>query len=122
MDAATGKEIWNYKPFDSVPGGKGMYFGLNSNRGVAYWTDGADDERLFYTAGPFLRAVNAKTGKAIESFGVNGKVDLREGLGVDASRSFCYCHIRTNSLQGSCTDRYEGVRSHGRSTWTYPRI
>ena len=68
LDAATGKEIWKYKPFDSVPGGKGMYFGLNSNRGVAYWTDGADDERLFYTAGPFLRAVNAKTGKAIDSF------------------------------------------------------
>jgi quinoprotein glucose dehydrogenase len=88
LDAATGKEIWKYKPFDSVPGGKGMYFGLNSNRGVAYWTDGVDDERLFYTAGPFLRAVNAKTGKAIDSFGVNGKVDLREGLGVDASDLF----------------------------------
>src|ERR1700676_5532034 len=40
LDATTGKEIWKYKPFDSVPGGKGMYFGLNSNRGVAYWTDG----------------------------------------------------------------------------------
>ncbi|HSZ35302.1 MAG TPA: pyrroloquinoline quinone-dependent dehydrogenase [Puia sp.] len=88
VDAATGKEIWIYKPFDSVPGGKGFYFGLNSNRGVAYWTDSADDERLFYTAGPFLRAVNAKTGKAIESFGVNGKVDLRQGLGVDASDLF----------------------------------
>ena len=88
IDAATGKEIWMYKPFDTVPGGKGFYFGLNSNRGVAYWTDSADDQRLFYTAGPFLRAVNAKTGKAVESFGVNGKVDLREGLGVDASDLF----------------------------------
>jgi quinoprotein glucose dehydrogenase len=88
VDAATGKEIWKYKPFDSVPGGKGFYFGLNSNRGVAYWTDNAGDERLFYTAGPFLRAVDAKTGKAIDSFGVNGKVDLREGLGVDASDLF----------------------------------
>ena len=88
VDAATGKEIWKYKPFDSVPGGKGFYFGLNSNRGVAYWTDSADDERLFYTAGPFLRAVNAKTGKAVETFGVKGKVDLRQGLGVDASDLF----------------------------------
>ncbi len=88
VDAATGKEIWMYKPFDSVPGGKKYYFGLNSNRGVAYWTDGAGDERLFYTAGPFLRAVDAKTGKAIASFGAEGKVDLREGLGVDASDLF----------------------------------
>ncbi len=88
VDAATGKEIWMYKPFDSVPGGKKYYFGLNSNRGVAYWTDGAGDERLFYTAGPFLRAVDAKTGKAIDSFGVDGKVDLRQGLGVDASDLF----------------------------------
>jgi quinoprotein glucose dehydrogenase len=88
LDAATGKEIWHYKPFENPLGDKGTNFSLNSNRGVAYWSDGADDERLFYTAGPFLRAVNAKTGKAIESFGVHGKVDLREGLGVDAGDLF----------------------------------
>ncbi|MDP9042570.1 MAG: PQQ-binding-like beta-propeller repeat protein [Bacteroidota bacterium] len=88
LDAATGKEIWNYHPFDTVPGEKKMYFNLNSNRGVAYWTDGKGDERIFYTAGPFLRAVNAKTGKLIESFGEKGKVDLRKGLGVDSRDIF----------------------------------
>ncbi len=88
LDAATGKELWSYKPFDSVPGEKKMYFNLNSNRGLTYWTDGKDDERLFYTAGPYLRAINAKTGKLIGSFGDRGKVDLRSGLGVDASDLF----------------------------------
>jgi quinoprotein glucose dehydrogenase len=88
LDAATGKEKWNYKPFDTVPGEKKMYFNLNSNRGVTYWTDGKDDERLFYTAGPFLRAIDAKTGKIIESFGNKGKVDLREGLGIDSKDLF----------------------------------
>jgi quinoprotein glucose dehydrogenase len=88
LDAETGKEKWVYRPFDSVPGEKKSYFNLNNNRGVAYWTDGADDERIFYTAGSFLRAINAKTGQAIESFGIHGKVDLREGLGVDGRDLF----------------------------------
>ena len=88
LDAETGKEKWVYRPFDTVPGEKKAFFNLNNNRGVAYWTDGAGDERIFYSAGPFLRAVDAKTGKAIDSFGRRGKVDLREGLGVDAGDLF----------------------------------
>ncbi len=88
LDAATGKEKWAYHPIDSASEEKHINFNLNSNRGVAYWSDGSDDERLFYTAGPYLRAVNAKTGKIIESFGDKGKVDLREGLGTDAKDLF----------------------------------
>jgi quinoprotein glucose dehydrogenase len=88
LDATTGQEKWAFNPFDSLSGEKKVNFNLNSNRGVAYWTDGSGDERLFYTAGPFLRAVDAKTGKAVESFGMRGKVDLREGLGMDARDLF----------------------------------
>jgi quinoprotein glucose dehydrogenase len=88
LDAATGQEKWAFNPVGSVAGEKKINFNLNSNRGVAYWTDGVGDERLFYTAGPFLRAVDAKTGKAIESFGNKGKVDLGEGLDVDAKDLF----------------------------------
>jgi quinoprotein glucose dehydrogenase len=84
LDAATGKEKWHYNPFDSISGEKkGVNFNLNSNRGVAYWTDNQNDERIFYTAGPILRAIDAKTGKIIGSFGNKGKVDLREGLGME---------------------------------------
>ena len=80
LDAATGKNIWTYLPFDTVPGSKKAFFVLNNNRGVAYWTDHKGDERIIYTAGSFMRAVNAKTGKLIESFGNKGMIDLREGL------------------------------------------
>jgi quinoprotein glucose dehydrogenase len=88
LDAQTGKEKWVYNPFDSLTGGKGMYFSLNSNRGLAYWTDNAGDERLFYTAGSFLRAIDARTGKLVDSFGDHGKLDLRKDLGVDAANLF----------------------------------
>ena len=88
LDAATGREKWIFKPFDSVAGEKKINFNINSNRGVAYWTDGSGDERIFYTAGPFLCAVDARTGKAIESFGNKGKVDLHVGLGMDAGDLF----------------------------------
>lgn len=86
-NAATGIQKWTYQPFETGPDKKD-YPSLNNNRGVAFWTDGAGDERLFYTAGAYLRAIDAKTGKAITGFGINGKVNLREGLGVDASELF----------------------------------
>ena len=82
IDAATGKEKWAFHPFDTSKG-EGMHFGLNSNRGVTYWTDGKEDQRIFYSAGPFLHAVNANTGKLITSFGNNGKVDLHDGLEME---------------------------------------
>ena len=88
LDAATGKEIWVYDPFDTTRGEKKFSLNLNTNRGVAYWTDGAADERIFYTVGPFLRCIDAKNGKPVTGFGQNGKVDLREGLGMDAPDLF----------------------------------
>lgn len=76
LDAATGKELWKFDPFaHSRPR-------LNQNRGVVYWEQGAD-RRILYTAGPDLYAVNAETGKAIETFGDHGKVDLHTGLGIN---------------------------------------
>jgi quinoprotein glucose dehydrogenase len=88
LDAATGKQRWVYSPFDSISVDKKMYFVLNNNRGVAWWSDGKGDERIFYTAGSFLRAIDAKTGRLIPSFGNQGMIDLREGLGRDAQNLF----------------------------------
>ena len=73
LDAATGKELWVH---DGIEG-----FAL---RGVNYWENADGSERrLFYSARNILRAIDAKTGKPIPSFGVNGVVDLREGLDRD---------------------------------------
>ena len=73
LDAATGKELWVH---DGIEG-----FAL---RGVNYWesADGAD-RRLLFSARNMLQAIDARTGKAILSFGVNGRVDLRQGLDRD---------------------------------------
>lgn len=73
LDAETGKQLWI---FDS-----GLQ-GLARSRGVAYWTDG-HESRILAGFRNYLYAIDAKTGKAIPSFGENGKVDLRKGLRGD---------------------------------------
>lgn len=70
LDAATGKLLWK---FDS---------GIHSSqpaRGVAYWTDGGHG-RILAGVMNYLYALDADTGKAIPSFGEQGRIDLRKGL------------------------------------------
>jgi quinoprotein glucose dehydrogenase len=75
LNAATGVELWRFDPWEGQ-GGRGI------NRGVAYWA-AAEDKRIFFSAGQFLYAINANTGKPINTFGAHGRVDLREGLDRD---------------------------------------
>ncbi len=76
IDAATGKEIWTYT---QEAGTKVL-----TNRGINYWeSKDRKERRLLFASNHFLRALDAKTGKLIESFGNGGKVDLKEGLGRD---------------------------------------
>lgn len=88
IDASTGKEKWVFNPFDSLTGNKVMFFVLNNCRGVAYWTDGNQDKRIFYTAGSWLFSVDALTGKLIKSFGDSGRIDLHDGLDRDVKDLF----------------------------------
>ena len=72
FDPGTGQTLWVQDHSflgDDTPRGA-------SNRGVAYWADGAD-KRIFSIRPPYLLATNASTGKSLDSFGSNGKVDLR---------------------------------------------
>ncbi len=83
LDASTGRERWRFDPFAKARGGGAA----GVNRGVAFWTDGRES-RLLFTAAQYLYAIDAATGQPIASFGQNGRVDVREGLGRDASKLF----------------------------------
>src|SRR3984893_18705536 len=84
LDAKTGELIWVH----SMREGKRAAVSPRqlSGRGVAYWTNGTDDERILYmTQGYRLVELNAKTGAVIGSFGTDGVIDLKVGAvkGVD---------------------------------------
>lgn len=72
LDAATGKQIWVH----IVDGGQ------PTNRGFNHWIsrDGKD-RRLIFAVDGYLQEVDMETGQSIRSFGDDGKVDLRQGLG-----------------------------------------
>jgi glucose dehydrogenase len=75
LDAATGKQLWIYEGVQ----------GFNS-RGVNYW-ESADgkERRLIFSSQNFLRELESHTGEPIQSFGIDGRVDLRVGLDRDPS-------------------------------------
>lgn len=73
LDAATGKPLWIHE------GVKGF-----NVRGINYWeSQDGRDRRLLFSANNFLQALDARTGKIIQSFGMDGRVDLRVGLDRD---------------------------------------
>ena len=82
LDAATGEEIWVYDPVEEA----GLST-LGVNRGLVYW-EGESEQRIFYTAGNLLFALDAATGLPDPSFGDDGRVDLRFGLGLEDPEKF----------------------------------
>ena len=80
FDPGTGKTIW-VQEFDGELGGGAP------TRGVAYWSSGAES-RILSVRGQNLFATDPKTGKLIRSFGDNGHVDLRAGMGPLATSFF----------------------------------
>jgi len=76
LDAATGKELWVHPNMGPV-----------GTRGMNYWeSKDRSDRRLLYINGGFLTALDARTGQTINSFGDNGRTDLRTGLDRDVPR------------------------------------
>jgi quinoprotein glucose dehydrogenase len=75
LDAATGHEVWVYDTGNprSI-----------TNRGINYWeSKNREERRLLFATNNYLQEIDAKTGKRIDSFGDQGRVDLRQGLGRD---------------------------------------
>lgn len=73
VDAATGKELWKFDPFEGTDD-------KSFTRGLAYWEEG-NDRRILFSAEHLLYALDAETGKPVPSFGKDGTVDLTQGLG-----------------------------------------
>jgi quinoprotein glucose dehydrogenase len=79
LDAATGQQLWQWRPTGELTRWADIIDPLSrsSGRGVSYWTDGRGDERIFVVMPSYmLVALDAKTGRQVESFGTNGVVDL----------------------------------------------
>ena len=82
VDATTGETLWVHNPKGYEEGTPTMSNPW-SQRGVAYWTDGAGDERIFWgTGNGYLICVDAKTGRSCPDFGDggSGRVDAMVGL------------------------------------------
>ena len=70
LDAATGREVWNFDPAGGAAPQRRY-----RHRGVTVHQD-----RVFFTYRNFLYALDRKSGKPIPSFGNEGRIDLRENL------------------------------------------
>ena len=77
LDAITGKELWVHPDTGQV-----------GARGMNYWeSKDRSDRRLFFINEGFLTSIDARTGKTVNSFGDNGRTDLRNGLDRDPGRA-----------------------------------
>ena len=82
LDASNGSLLWKFEPGE-------VNSGLGVNRGVTYWEEG-QDKRILYSFGEYLYAINALTGKKIESFGTF--------CGCTAGGSICNCLSFTGEI------------------------
>jgi quinoprotein glucose dehydrogenase len=86
IDAGTGATVWQYDP-ETYKAGRPTNLGF-VHRGVALWSDSSisprassTHDRIFAnTHDAYLISIDTKTGKPDPAFGVNGRVDLAEGL------------------------------------------
>lgn len=79
LEAATGKQKWVFDPNQGSPVTSRM-----RNRGLTYWESGAE-RRLYIASRNWFYSIDADTGQPAAEFGRNGRIDLRENLGRDAS-------------------------------------
>lgn len=78
LDATTGKQIWSH-PFGG--GGGATRAGISGQRGMNYWeSKDRSERRIFVTTSGSLYAIDALTGKDIDSFADHGRLDLKAGI------------------------------------------
>ena len=127
LDAATGKMIWTHPT---------RVFWID--RGINYWqSKDGKDRRLIFSADSYLQEIDASTGTSIQTFGADGRVNLREGLGRDLKtipqiQTGTPGHLFGNSIiLGSATSESYGsppgdIRAYdvlsGKLLWTFHTV
>ncbi len=112
--------------------------GVPTSRGINYWeSKDRSDQRLIFSVDSYLQEVNARTGVTINTFGNDGRVNLREGLGRDAKtmgqvQSGSPGHVFENliilgSAPGELYDSPPGdLRAYdvltGKTAWTFHTV
>ena len=82
VDATTGETLWVFNP-KSYEEGTTPMTGTFRQRGVAYWTDGEGDERIFWgTGNGYMVCVTADTGQPCADFGPDGSGMVDTMVGV----------------------------------------
>lgn len=86
VDGATGTEVWRFKLTDLGP--SAGLADAPARRGMVYWAgDGEEPARLFFAVNRWVYAIDVKTGRPIDSFGIHGRVPL-ETAGTVAGAIF----------------------------------
>jgi quinoprotein glucose dehydrogenase len=75
LDAATGELLWVHRE-DEGERGQAAPRQL-SGRGLAYWSDGKTARIVYVTPGYRMKALDARTGALIPTFGTGGVIDLK---------------------------------------------
>lgn len=79
LDATTGQFIWKFSASEDKS--------FLVNRGISFWKNG-DDKRIFTAYGEWLYALDFYTGNKIATFGENGRVHLKSGMGENSKEKF----------------------------------
>ena len=114
VNATNGVELWRFKPE-----------GRPAFRGLIYWPgrSGAN-ERILFTSGALLYALDPKTGQLIEGFGEHGKITLpgvvREGYGASSAAPTIYKEIII--VPGYMKDVWGFDVATGRQLWTFHTV
>jgi quinoprotein glucose dehydrogenase len=114
VNAATGSELWRFKPV-----------GRPAFRGLIYWPGRPGvAERILFDSGPYLYALDPKTGRPIESFGDRGKTTLpgmeRPGFGAATAAPVIYQGIII--VAGFMKDVWGFDAATGRHLWSFHTV
>ena len=101
LDAATGRELWQFDPLKDYPFAHRPASG-GVNRGCAYWSDGkpGGERRIVHgTSDGRLFSLDAKSGKLDPRFGDAGIRDLRKELDPKRAGPELWPDIRSGHLE-----------------------